>query len=216
MKQPVKKLIEEKDFDGLRQLLSNNPNLANERITIPFDAMNNASAHPLHRICDGVFVGKITEDEALELAKIFLENGANVDGDKVDGEGTPLLAAASLHAEKVGIFYIDNGADIHYTYKNDGTSALHWAAFCGLNKLVEKLIKSNAAIDKPDNTHKSTPLSWAIHSLKMNDLNKIRKQEDCIKLLLKNGADPQQLSKENHDYLRSLAKMDSELQNLLS
>ena len=123
IKQQVKKLIESKDFDGLKLILTNNPDLANERITIPFDMVSEAMAHPLHRICDGVHVGKITDDEAVQLAKLFLANGANIDGDKIIGEGTPLLAAASLRAESLGIFYIENGADIHYTYKNDGISA---------------------------------------------------------------------------------------------
>lgn len=215
-KHQVKKLIENKDFDGLKVLLTNNPDLANEGITIPFDSECIARAHPLHRICDGVFVGKITEDEAVKLAKLFLANGANIDGDKINNEGTPLLAAASLHAEKVGILYIENGADIHYTYRNDGTSALHWAAFCGLNKLVERLIKSKASIDKPDNTYNSTPLGWAIHCLQMNDSNKTRNQVDCIKLLLNRGADISKLNKEKNDYLISLAKDDPDLKEILA
>lgn len=205
--QKVKKLVENKDYEGLKLILANNPNLVNKRITIPFNKVSKATAHPLHRICDGVNAGKITEAEAIKLAKIFLEHGANIDGDKIDKEGTPLLAAASLRAEKVGIFYIEKGADIHYTYKNDGVSPLHWAAFCGLDKLVEKLIQSNASIDKPDNTYKSTPLSWAIHCLQMNDIHKIHHQVDCIKLLLNSGADTKKLSKEKNDYLISLCSI---------
>ena len=108
-KPSIKKLIENKDYSGLKQLLSENPNLANKGITIPFDMMCRKKAHPLHRICDAVFVGKITDTSAVKLAKLFLENGANIDGDKHEDEGSPLLAAASLHAEQVGIFYIDNG-----------------------------------------------------------------------------------------------------------
>lgn len=214
-KQPVKKLIEKKDFDGLNQLLTNNPNLANEGITIPFDFLCSTKAHPLHRICDGVFSGKITDTEAVALAKIFLANGAAIDGDKIKKEGTPLLAAASLHAELVGIFYIENGADIHYTYQNDGVSPLHWAAFCGQDKLVAKLIESKASIDKPDHTYYSTPLGWAVHCLQLEERKKLHNQVDCIKLLLHNGADRKKLNEEKDDYLFSLAKEDLELQNLL-
>ena len=108
-KSSIKKLIEQKDFYGLQQILATNQTLANEGITIPFDFFCKAKAHPLHRICDGVFSAKITDGEAVKLAKIFLANGANIDGDKIKKEGTPLLAAASLRAEQVGIFYIENG-----------------------------------------------------------------------------------------------------------
>lgn len=210
----VKKLIENKDYSGLRQLLSDNPNLANEGITIPFDLMCRTKAHPLHRICDAVFVGKILDADAVNLAKVFLENGANIDGDKSKNEGTPLLAAASLHAEQLGIFYIDYGADIYQTHKNDGASALHWAAFCGRDKLVERLIRANAAIDQPDKAYNSTPMGWAIHSLQSNDTANQHNQLSCIKLLLKSGADAKKLDKQKNDYLLSLSKDDAELQNL--
>ncbi|MFC4721024.1 ankyrin repeat domain-containing protein [Geojedonia litorea] len=212
----VKKLIENTDYSGLKKVLSDYPNLANKGITIPFDLFCRAKAHPLHRICDAVFARKITDDEAVNLAKVFLENGANIDGDKMKNEGTPLLAAASLHAEQLGIFYIDNGADVHYTYKNDGASALHWAAFCGRDKLVERLIKANAEIDEPDTEHKSTPIGWAIHSLQSNDMGNKYNQLKCIKLLLRSGVDTNKLDKEKYDYLHSLSKDDPELQNLLT
>ena len=215
-KPSVKKLIENRDYSGLKQLLSDYPILANKGITIPFDLICRAKAHPLHRICDAVFAGKITDSDAVELAKVFLENGASIDGDKNKNEETPLLAAASLHAEQVGIFYIDNGADVYYTYKNDGASALHWAAFCGRDKLVESLISANAEIDELDTTHKSTPVGWAIHSLQSNDMGNKHNQLNCIKLLLKSGADSKKLDKDKNDYLLSLSKSDPELQDLLS
>ena len=216
LKPQIKKLIETKDFEGLNQFLVNNPNLVNEGITIPFDFLCRVKAHPLHRICDGVISGKITDSEARKFAEIFLNNGANIDGDKDKNEGTPLLAAASLHAEQTGIFYIENGADVNYTYKNDGASALHWAAFCGLDKLADKLIKSNALIDKPDNTYKSTPLGWAIHCLQSNDIKNKNNQVDCIKILIKNGAESKNLDVMKRDYLVSIANNDAELHKLLN
>ncbi|MEP7269328.1 MAG: ankyrin repeat domain-containing protein [Saprospiraceae bacterium] len=212
----VKRLIEDKDYNGLSQLLLEKPNLANEGITIPYDFFCKIKAHPLHRICDGVFARKIADNESVTLASIFLEHGANIDGDKIKNEGTPLLAAASLHAEHLGIYYIENGADIHYTYQNNGESALHWASFCGRDKLVDRLIKANASIDNPDNTFNSTPLGWAVHSLQSNDMENKYHQVDCIKLLLKSGANTKKLDKEKNEYLLSLAKVDSELLNLLN
>jgi ankyrin repeat protein len=159
--------------------------------------------------------GKLTDDEAVRLAKVFLTHGANIDGDKDKDEGTPLLAAASLHAEQVGIFYIDYGADVHYTYKKDGASALHWAAFCGRDQLVERLIKSSAAIDEPDTVHQSTPTGWALHALMTNDKPNTHHQVPCIKLLLKAGANTEKLNEEAMGYLKTLAEADLEFYQLL-
>lgn len=214
-KPKVKRLIENKDYEALSKLLSNNPSLANEGITIPYSDLCRTKAHPLHRLCDAVFEGKMSEEEAIKLAEIFLENGAYIDGDKIKDGGTPILAAASLHAEQLGIFYIENGADIHYTYKNDGASALHWAAFCGRDKLVDLLIQANAAIDELDMGHTSTPVGWAIHALITNDELNAHNQISCIKLLLKAGANTEKLNKESKDFLYMLAKDDLELHNLL-
>jgi len=204
MKPTVKKLIEQKDNDGLRQLLTNNPDLANEGITIPYDFSCQTKGHPLHRLCDAVFAGKMTDEEAITLAKIFLENGANIDGDKKGS--TPLLAAASLHAEELGIFYINNGADINFRDENDNASALHWAAFCGRDKLVSKLIQSNAIIDEPDKSYQSTPLGWTIHSLMSAGTGNKHNQVACIKLLLQAGAAVKKLSADHTQYLLSIAE----------
>jgi len=211
----IKGLIENKDYDGLDQLLTQNPNLVNEGITIPFDFNCRIKAHPLHRICDAVLAGKIADNEAVNLAKIFLEHGADINGDQNKNDGTPLLAAASLQAEQVGIFYIENGANVHCTYKSGGASALHWAAFCGRDKLVDRLIKANALIDEPDMTYKSTPIGWAIHALMTNNKLNAHNQVSCIKSLLKAGSDTKKLNKEANDYLKALAEDDLELQNLL-
>jgi ankyrin repeat protein len=212
----MKTLIENKDYEVIRQLLSNNPNLANEGITIPYDSKCASKAHPLHRICDAVFAKKITDEEAIEIAKILLEFGANIDGDKIkENKDTPLMAAASLHAEQLGIFYIENGANIHYADR-DGATALHWAAFCGRDKLVERLIQEKAAIDQRDTSYNATPLGWAIQPLMTDDKFNTYHQLSCIKLLLKAGADVSALNNEPIQYLHFLAKDDLELKKLLN
>jgi len=211
----MKTLIENKDYEGIRQQLSNNPGLANEGI--PLGEKDNRKAHPLHRICDAVFAKKITDDEAIEIAKIFLEFGARIDGDMLtENKDTPLLAAASLHAEQLGIFFIENGADVHYADKNDAATALHWAAYCGRDKLVDRLIKEKAAIDQRDTSFDATPLSWALQPLITDDKFNHYHQVSCIKLLLKAGADPGALKSGSAEYLHQLAKDDEELQDLLT
>jgi ankyrin repeat protein len=215
MKHKMKTLIENKDYEGIRQLLSNNPNLVNEGV--PCDEKNTSKAHPLHRICDAVFAKKIKDEEAIEIAKILLDFGANIDGDKIkENKDTPLMAAASLHAEQLGIFYIENGANIHYADRRDGATALHWAAFCGRDKLVERLIQEKATIDQRDTSYNATPLGWAIQPLMTEDKFNTYHQVSCIKLLLKAGADVTALNNETIQYLHFLAKDDLELKILLN
>lgn len=217
MNDKLKKIIEKKDLAGLKRLLTNNPNLANEGITIPYDSKCTSKAHPLHRICDAVFANKITDEEAVEIAGIFIGHGANIDGDKTtQNKDTPLLAAASLHAEKLGIYYIENGADIYYADKNDGATALHWAAYCGKNKLVERLIQEKAQIDQRDVSYNNTPLGWAIEPLMTDNKFDTHHQVSCIKLLLKAGADITALNNDKIQCLHLLAKDDLELKNLLN
>lgn len=212
----MKTLIENKDYEGIRQLLTTNPNLADEGITIPYDNRCTTKAHPLHRICDAVFAKKITDEEAIEIAKIFLDFGASINGDKIkEKQDSPLLAAARLHAENLGIFYIQEGADIHYVGSQDGATALHWAAYCGRDKLVEKLIREKVTIDQRDKIYDSTPLVWAIQPLKTGDTFNTWQQVSCIKLLLKAGADITTLNEETMQYLQFLAKDDLELKGLL-
>lgn len=213
MEKTIKRLIELKDAEGLRKILAENPSLANEGITIPHESFCRTKAHPLHRICDAVYAHKMTDAEAITLAKIFLEFGADING---YNDGSPLIAAASLHAEQLGIFYIDNGADINITDENDSASAMHWAAFCGRDRLVDKLIKTNAVVDKPDKTYQSTPLGWAIHCLSSNDERNKYNQLTCIKLLIKAGADINKLSLEAKENLQSFADNDTELKNILT
>jgi hypothetical protein len=74
----IRQLIENKDYNGIRETLANNPALANEGV--PYDEDDTTKAPPLHRICDAVFSKKCSDDEAVEMAKIFLEYGADVNG----------------------------------------------------------------------------------------------------------------------------------------
>ena len=183
----MKKHIDNKDYKGIKEALSNNPDLANEGI--PYDDVNTTKAHPLHRICDGVFSKKYTDEEAVEMAKIFLEYGANVNGNKLtEKQDTPLIAAASLNADQVAIFYIENGANINHAGCHGGT-ALHWAAWCGRDKVVRRLIQEEAEINKRCIDFKATPLFWAVHGLKKGDNSNMHNHLECVKILIQSGAD---------------------------
>lgn len=183
----IKILIRHKDYKGLKEALSANPSLANEGI--PFDEQNTALAHPLHRICDAVYAGACTDEEAKEMAEIFLEYGADVNGFGLEEKSdTPLIAAASLSADKTGILYIEKGADIHHAGCHGGT-ALHWAAWCGRDILVKRLIAEKAVINKLCIDFKSTPLLWAVHGYKSCGRKNTQQYATCVRLLLAAGAD---------------------------
>lgn len=210
-------LIVANSLDGLRAALTANPGLANEGISLNIDRkINSAKGHPLHRICDAVFASKISDRDAVEIAKIFLEHGADINGFMGQGDrNTPLIAAASLHAEQVGLFYIEKGANIFYVSPGDGSTALHWAAYCGQDQLVEKLIEKGANINQRDTSYQSTPCGWAIHVLESGETNNLRQQLPCIKLLLRAGTDKSLLYPGSVQYLQDAAKSDPELKTLL-
>jgi ankyrin repeat protein len=209
-------LIRDKSFERIRAMLAADPSLANTGVPCG-DNPNSKKGHPLHRICDLVFEKKITDDQAIEVAMILLEFGANIDGFKSLGDNnTPILAAASLHAENLGIFYIERGADIFYSHKSDGATPLHWAAFCGRDKLVQRLIEAGADINQLDNSYNSTPLGWAIHSLDSKDNNNTFHQLDCIKILLKAGSNKTLLTSNSIQFLQTIGKDDQELSAALA
>jgi uncharacterized protein len=183
----MKELINNKDFAGIRQALLNNPNLANEGV--PFDGVNTTKAHPLHRICDGVFAKKYTDEDGVKMAGIFLEFGADINGNvAMEKKDTPLVAAASLHADQVAIFYIENGADINHAGCHGGT-ALHWSAWCGRDSVVRRLIREGAEINKRCIDFNTSPLFWAVHGMKSGDKNDRLSHLECVKLLIQSGAD---------------------------
>lgn len=206
-------LIKNKDTNGLRAALKRSPHLANEGI--PYDESNPAKAHPLHRICDGVCAKYFTDDEAVEIARIFLEFGADINGGElIERKDTPLTAASSLYADKVGLLYIDRGANIHHPGCHGGT-ALHWAAWCGRDALVKRLIEAGSEINKLCFDFKSTPLFWAIHGYKSGGAHNRHHQIECVRLLLQAGADRSlpNLDGTNADQL--LDENDTELKDLL-
>ncbi len=209
----IRDLIKNVDYQGLRNLLFNNPLLANKGI--PFDENNPDAAHPLHRICDGVFNKTYTDEQAVEIAKIFLEFGANINGfGLVEKQDTPLVAAASLQADEVALLYIENGANIHHSGCHGGT-ALHWAAWCGRDKVVKRLLKQKLDINKHCITFEATPLFWAVHGLKHGGEINRHHQEECIQMLVEAGADTAIPNKDGRTAWDMLDENDRDLLNLL-
>jgi hypothetical protein len=210
----VRTLIAHKELSKLSEFLDQYPEAANEGL--PYDEHNLTKEHPLHRICDGVFNGTYSDGEAVEIATVFLEHGAKVDGYAlVEGKDTPLVAAASLHAEKVGLLYIDWGATIAHRSLHGGT-ALHWAAWTGQDKLVQRLIDKKAAIDQRCIEFESTPLLWAVHGYVFGVLHNRHNQIACVRLLLDAGADKNTPNKDGTRPIDMLDSQDLEMRQILS
>lgn len=213
MKPTMRQLIERLDFEEIEKRLSENPQLANEGI--PLHETDLRMAHPLHRICDKVINKVYRDEDALELAQLFLKYGANVDGyELIIKNDTPLIAAASLHAEKTGILYVDRGANIHHPGCHGGT-ALHWAAWVGRDKLVQRLIEAGADIHLRCIDFMSTPLFWAIHGYKTSGEKNRHHQIECARLLLQAGADKTIPNANGKKPIEILDAADKELLSLL-
>jgi uncharacterized protein len=174
------------NFGELDKALSRNPSYANEDISLPD---NPAKAHPLHRICDGVFRKNFTEATGLELARLFIKWGADLNRITEGGKDSPLTAACSLQCDKLALYYIEQGALLDHQGCHGGT-ALHWASWCGRNLVVEKLLTMNPAIDQRCIDFKSTPLFWACHGFRFGGKDNLHHQRECARLLLTHGADP--------------------------
>lgn len=206
-------MLDSKDYEGIRQALTANPSLANEGI--PYDEVNVSTAHPLHRICDRVFSKTYTDDEAVTMARIFLEHGAEVDGVAIsEPKDTPLVAAASLHADKVAMLYIEHGANVNHAGCHGGT-ALHWAAWCGRPALVSRLLQAGAPINKRCLDFDSTPLFWAAHGLKTGDKTGLPQHLACIKILIQAGAEASIPNREGVTVFDLLADQDLEVREQL-
>ncbi|MEK6782209.1 MAG: ankyrin repeat domain-containing protein [Bacteroidota bacterium] len=181
----IRDLVFSADLKALHTLLSAHPELANREISLPD---NPATAHPLHRICDGVYCGYYSEETGLEVAKLFLNHGAHLNDIHLEGIDSPLTAACSLRCDQLALFYIQQEALIDHRGCHGGT-ALHWASWCGRDVVVDKLVTLNPDINQLCIDFKSTALFWAIHGYKFGEEDNCHHQVNCARILLDHGAD---------------------------
>jgi uncharacterized protein len=97
----VKTAIETSDVAALRRLVTDLPARADE--LIPWGKDCHIATHPLHYISDMLFENTLQKGKELPLLEVLIQAGADVDFQR-NGEGdTPLIGAASLGAEEVGL-----------------------------------------------------------------------------------------------------------------
>lgn len=66
--------------------------------------------HPLHYVSDMLFDGTLQRGKELSLVEALIDAAADVNFQRKEKSDTPLLGAASLGAEEVGLKLLDAGA----------------------------------------------------------------------------------------------------------
>ena len=184
----VKTAIRNADAAVLRQLLAEDSSRANELIR--WGERKPCSTHPLHFISDMLFGGTLPRGKEIPLVDVLLDAGADLDFQRSREDGkkgdTPLIGAASLGAEDVGLRLLAAGAkpDIRGLF---GETALHWAAMLGEDRLVAGLIKGSN-VNLRDEKYNSPPLGWAIHGWCSPPAGNHGRQREVAALMVAAGA----------------------------
>jgi hypothetical protein len=172
------------DVNALRRLLTRDPTQANALIS--WGNNDCLRTHPLHYISDMLFNGVLQKGKELPLVEALLEAGAVVDFRKEGKRETPLIGAASLGAEDVGLRLLDAGAapGLHGDF---GETALHWAALLGEDRLAARLVRETA-LDLRDEKYNSSPLGWAIQGWSNPPAGNHGRQREVAALLVAAGS----------------------------
>ena len=177
----VQAAIDNGDSAALRRLLSEDSSRANELIR-----WGKCLTHPLHYISDMLFSGTLQKSKELPFLEALIQAGADLNFNKDSKSETPLIGAASLGAEEVGLRLLDAGArtELRGLF---GETALHWAALLGEDRLVARLIPGSD-LNLKDEKYRSPPLGWAIHGWSDPPAGNHGQQREVVALLLAVGA----------------------------
>jgi len=151
-------LVERGEVVAVRAALAADAGLANRRIRWHLNQDNESD--PLHYVSDCVGNNGLSDATAAAIAGALLDAGAELEGSA--GSEPPLIAAASLGAEAVAGVLIAAGANIE-AHAIFGARALHWAAWTGALRTVERLVAVGAELEPICTRFGATPLFWAVH-----------------------------------------------------
>jgi hypothetical protein len=184
----VKTAIQTGDAAALRQLLAEDPSRANQLIR--WGERKPCFTHPLHFISDMLFEGMLPKGNEIPLVDALIEAGADINFQRGRADGkkgdTPLIGAASLGAEDVGLRLLAAGAKPNLRGLF-GETALHWAALLGEDRLVAELVRGSD-VNLKDEKYNSPPLGWAIHGWCEPPAGNHGRQRKVLTLLVSAGA----------------------------
>ena len=126
-------------------------------------------------------------DNEFEIGKVCLDLliTAGADVNLGDGEsGTALMSTVKYNHKKVFTYLLEKGADTNKVSRDNGRTAMHYAARYSKLEYMQSLIEHGAHVNVADDSGE-TPLIIVASYPKYTDA---RKTIDCIKLLLKMGA----------------------------
>lgn len=184
----VKTAIQTGNAEVLRRLLREDVSRANALLR--WGVNDCVLTHPLHYVSDMLFEGTLNHGKELPLIEVLINAGADVNFQRKRADDrmsdTPLIGAASLGAEEVGLELLDAGA------KPEGRglfgeTALHWAAMLGEDRLAGRLI-DGSDLDLEDQKYKSPPLGWAMYGCYNPPAGNRGKQHEVVALLVSAGA----------------------------
>jgi hypothetical protein len=184
----VRTAIRQGDAEALRRLLAEDT--ARADALVRWGANDCVLTHPLHYVSDMLFEGALTKGKELPLIEALIQAGADLDfqRDREDGKkgDTPLIGAASLGAEEVGLRLLDAGArpELRGLF---GETALHWASLLGEDRLAASLIEGSD-LNLRDEKYDSPPLGWAIHGCYNPPAGNRCRQREIVALLVSAGA----------------------------
>jgi ankyrin repeat protein len=176
-------LIETGNVDGIRGALASEPALVNQPIRWFLNQQNESD--PLHYVCDCFGHGWLINGKEGEIAEVLLAYGAAVDG--TGSRESPLIASASVGAEKVSKVLVEAGAALEST-SIFGSRAIHWAAWIGTPSTVELLVAHNANIGARCAEFGATPLFWAVHGYGPDGPKQKKDQVGAARILIQAGA----------------------------
>jgi hypothetical protein len=180
----VKTAIQRGDAETLLLLLAEDASRANALVR--WGTNDCVLTHPLHFVSDMLFDGTLKKGEELPLVEALIQAGADLDFQRNGKSDTPLIGAASLAAEEVGLRLLDAGAraELRGIF---GETALHWAALLGEDRLAGRLIEGSD-LNLKDEKYNSPPLGWAIHGCYNPPAGNHGKQREVVALLIAAGA----------------------------
>lgn len=182
----IKTAIETMDAGALRRLLAEDPARADRLITWGEDKGQRILTHPIHYISDVLFNYPAKKGRELDLVAALIDAGADINFQSAPRTDTPLIGAASLGAEDVGLELLRAGARTEIVGVF-GETALHWAAHLGEARLAAGLIPCSDLSFK-DEKFGGTPLDWTLHGWRKAPPGSVGQHRAVVALLVAAGA----------------------------